>query len=151
MIKATFSKLALVVTLLSSSGCYTISDYINPFYREPSEVAYYGEKNDHALNENSGGGGKGAGARAALEQFATYQRALPPQPTNPVMMPAVVRMMWIPDHLNSHGDLVPAHYYYLRVLRDRPAVTDAFELEAQLGTGPVSSGTGFVQPEDVQQ
>jgi hypothetical protein len=66
------------------------------------------------------------------------------------MYPAVVRMMWIPDHLNSHGDLVPAHYYYLRVLRDRPAVTDAFELEAQLNTGAVSSGTGYVQPEDVQ-
>jgi len=138
---------AVVISLLS--GCSTMGKLANPFYSEPSEVAYYGEKNDKALNES--GGDKGTKARAALEQFATYRGAQAPQPTNPVMFPAVVRLMWIPDHLNSHGDLVPAHYYYLRVLRDRPAVTDAFELEAQLNGGsPVSSGTGYVQPEDVQ-
>ena len=138
--------IALLSTLLT--GCSTVGKYLNPFYNEPTEVAYYGEKNDRALSESSGD--KGGKARAALEQFATYRQAHHPQPGNPVMYPAVVRMMWIPDHLNSHGDLVPAHYYYLRVLRDRPAVTDAFELEAQLNTGPVSSGTGYVQPEDVQ-
>jgi hypothetical protein len=40
--------------------------------------------------------------------------------------------MWVPDHLNRHGDLVAAHYYYLRVMNDRWAVQDAFELEAQI-------------------
>ena len=132
----------------SLSGCGTFGQFLNPFYEAPTEEALLGSRSDHALNETKE---KEETARAALEQTASYQRALPPQPINPVMQPAVVRLMWIPDHLNSHGDLVPAHYYYLRVLRDRPAVTDAFELEAQLGTGPASSGTGYVQPEDVQQ
>jgi hypothetical protein len=142
-----FSVVALLA--LAFSGCGQISNYLNPFYTTPSEVAYYGEKNDRALSDS--GGGQGDKARGALTQMASYQRALPPSPNNPVMLPAVMRLMWIPDHLNSHGDLVPAHYYYLRVLRDRPAVTDAFELEAQLNGGAsVSSGIGYVQPEDVQ-
>ena len=51
------------------------------------------------------------------------------------MQPAVVRLMWIPDHLNNSGDLIPAHYYYLKVLNERWAVTDAFDLEKQLGSG----------------
>ncbi len=141
--------LTVPLLALSCSGCGQISNYLNPFYTTPSEVAYFGEKNDRALSDS--GGGKGDKARGALEQMASYQRALPPSPNNPVMLPAVMRLMWIPDHLNSHGDLVPAHYYYLRVLRDRPAVTDAFELEAQLNGGaPASSGIGYVQPEDVQ-
>ena len=44
--------------------------------------------------------------------------------------------MWIPDHLNGHGDLVPAHYYFLRVLPERWAVTDAYEVEQILSNGP---------------
>ena len=109
-----------------------------------------GERSDAALNED-GEGGKGSKARAALEAMATYQRANAPQPVNPVIQPAVVRLMWIPDHLNSHGDLVPAHYYYLKVKQDSWAVTDAFELESQLGasTGNASS-MGYVNPEDVR-
>jgi hypothetical protein len=144
------SAISVLILSVLSTGCATLGKLANPFYSEPSAAAYYGEKNDRALNESSGGGDKGSKARMALEQFATYQRAHAPQPGAPVMYPAVVRLMWIPDHLNSHGDLVPAHYYYLRVLRERPGVTDAFELEAQLNTGPVSSGIGYVQPEDIQ-
>jgi hypothetical protein len=130
------------------TGCTTTSNVLNPFYETPSEVAYFGDKNDAALNDSSGG--KAGRARAALEAMASYQRAQSPQPNNPVIQPAVVRLMWIPDHLNSHGDLVPAHYYYLKVLKDRWAVTDAFELEAQLGGGDAASGLGFVHPEDVR-
>jgi hypothetical protein len=132
-----------------ATGCGTIGNIFNPFYDAPSPVAYFGQKNDSALNEGSGG--KAGRAREALEGMASYQRAQAPQPTNPVMQPAVVRLMWIPDHLNSHGDLVPAHYYYLKVKRDQWAVTDAFELEHQLGesTGNASS-VGFVNPEDIR-
>jgi hypothetical protein len=130
-------------------GCASIGAVLNPFATTPSEVAYFGEKNDAALN--SDGGGKAVKAREALEAMASYQRAHAPQPVNPVMQPAVVRLMWVPDHLNSHGDLVPAHYYYLKVKRDQWAVTDAFELEAQLGssTGNASS-IGYVNPEDLR-
>ena len=137
---------ALVVT---TTGCGSIGNILNPFYESPSPVAYFGNKNDSALNEGSGG--KAGRAREALEGMANYQRALAPQPNNPVMQPAVVRLMWIPDHLNSHGDLVPAHYYYLKVKSDQWAVTDAFELEHQLGTSTGNaSAVGFVNPEDIR-
>lgn len=131
------------------SGCSSVGSFFNPFYETPSEVAYFGEKNDNALNET---GGKGESARTALEQMGSYQRALDPQPVNPVMMPAVVRLMWVPDHLNSHGDMVPAHYYYLKVKKDSWALTDAFELESQLGggRGGSASSVGYVSPEDIR-
>jgi hypothetical protein len=60
--------------------------------------------------------------------------------------------MWVPDHLNAHGDLVPAHYYYLKVKKDSWALQDAFELEAQLGSssGGNASAVGFVNPEDIR-
>jgi hypothetical protein len=48
--------------------------------------------------------------------------------------------MWIPDHLNKAGDLVPAHYYYLRVLDSTPAVTDAFEIDEILNSGTPGAG-----------
>ncbi len=140
---------ALLILSIVSTGCGTVGNFFNPFYETPSPVAYFGEKNDAALNNE--GSGKASNARAALEAMGTYQRANAPQPINPVMQPAVVRLMWVPDHLNSHGDLVPAHYYYLKVKRDQWAVTDAFELEAQLGstTGNASS-IGYVNPEDLR-
>lgn len=143
-------KIILLSVVAPLSACNSLGTVLNPFYESPSEVAYFGEKNDAALN-NEGGAGKAGRAREALEAMGTYQRAAAPQPTNPVMQPAVVRLMWIPDHLNSHGDLVPAHYYYLKVRKDSWAVTDAFELEAQLNqsTGNASS-IGFVNPEDMR-
>jgi hypothetical protein len=143
-------KITLGLTLaLLSSGCTSTANFFNPFYETPSEVAYFGDKNDRALNDS--GGGKSANARAALEQMQTYSRAHAPSPNRPVMQPAVVRLMWVPDHLNSHGDLVPDHYYYLKVLKERWAVQDAFELEAQLGgSNGNSSSIGFVQPEDLR-
>ena len=141
--------ITLSLTSITVSACGSFGHILNPFYESPSEVAYLGDKNDAALN--GGGSGQAGKAREALEAMASYQRAHSPQPVNPVMQPAVVRLMWVPDHLNSHGDLVPAHYYYLKVKRDQWAVSDAFELESQLGstTGNASS-IGFVNPEDIK-
>lgn len=118
-------------------GCNTVSNALNPYYETPPPSAYLGELNDRALY---GEVDKAERARSALEQMATYQRAHTPQPTNPVLQPAVVRLLWIPDHVNKSGDLVPAHYYYLKVLSDRWAVKDAFELEAQLSPGGNAAG-----------
>ena len=125
--------LALSAFMMSACGSGLISD---PFTTPTQPEALLGERNDHAL----GAGSKNPeSARQALEAMASYQKAQAPRPANPVMQPAVVRLMWVPDHLNSNGDLVPAHYYYLRVLSERWAVTDAFELEGQLN-GPQGAG-----------
>lgn len=143
------SRTLIVASLLQLSACASIGRIFNPFYEAPTEVAYFGNKNDEALNE--GGSGKAERARAALAAAGEAQRAHSPQPVNPVLQPAVIRLMWIPDHLNSHGDMVPAHYYYLRVLQDRFNLQDAFELESQLGgSGNSSSAIGYALPEDVQ-
>lgn len=123
-------RVLLVAPLVVFSACGASSNLLNPFYETPGPEATLGEKNDHALNENQG---KSEKAREALEAMASYRRAQTPEPNDPVMQPAVVRLMWVPDHLNKNGDLVPAHYYYLKVLSDRWAVQDAFELESQLG------------------
>lgn len=136
--------LFLVINL---SGCSAIGKVLNPFYEDPLPEALLGERNDKAI---SGARQKNVAAREALEQMASYRRAHDPQPANPVIQPAVVRLMWIPDHLNVHGDLVPAHYYYLKVLRDRWAVQDAFELESQLGPKTDSSAVPYVTADDLQ-
>lgn len=132
---------ASLLSALLLCSCGTMGRVLNPFYEPPTELAQMGERNDRALyNEND----KGYSARAALEAMSSYQRANAPQPNNPVIQPAVVRLMWVPDHLNKNGDLVPAHYYYLKVLKDRWAVTDAFELEGQLGSTRSGSNLPFV-------
>ena len=133
---------AALTALIGLCGCSTASKVLNPFYEPPSDVALKGEPNDHALN---GQQKKIDTARQALEQMATYQRQLLPQPNRPVMQPAVVRLMWIPDHLNVHGDMVPAHYYYLKVLKERWNLQDAFELEGQLGKKSDSSNVPFIR------
>ena len=127
------------------SACSSTSNLLNPFYDSPKPEALLGEKNDHALNEGEGRVDK---ARAALESMSQYRRASTPQPNDPVIQPAVVRLMWVPDHLNKHGDLVPAHYYYLKVLSDRWAVQDAFELEGQLGKTTDGSSVPFTTTDD---
>lgn len=126
----------LPVVLLSA--CTTASNLLNPFYESPTPTALLGEANDHALGGNQQ---KEESARKALEAMATYQRAHHPEPVKPVMNPAIVRLMWVPDHLNRAGDLVPAHYYYLKVKRDQWAVSDAFEMEAQLSEGAPATTT----------
>jgi hypothetical protein len=130
--------LILAFPLLLSS-CAQTSNILNPFYEPPAESAYLGNPNDSELNQSSQ---KDENARQALDHLASYQRALPPKPQAPVMQPAVVRLMWIPDHLNRNGDLIPAHYYYLKVLKDRWNLTDAFEIEGQLGASTPSASDG---------
>jgi hypothetical protein len=111
-----------------------VADEFNPFASDPGVT--YGERSNSAILEASGGGGKGAEeARHALEAMASYRRAHAPQPAYPVIRPAEVRLMWIPDHLTTDGNLVPAHYYYLKVMNDDWEVQDAFEIEGQLEGG----------------
>ena len=131
----------MIMLIANGSACSSIGNALNPFYDEPPPEALLGEKNDHAI---SGDRKKSTEARTALESMATYQRTHLPQPVNPVIQPAVVRLMWVPDHLNKNGDLVPAHYYYLRVLKDRWAVTDLFELEGQLGDKNSGSNIPYI-------
>lgn len=133
----------LSVALLAAalSGCTSASQILNPFYEPPSEIALKGEANDHALN---GTYQKEDVARKALEAMATYERAHTPEPAKPVIRPAVVRLMWVPDHLNNAGDLVPSHYYYLKVKKEDWAVQDAFELEGQLKGPNAGSNTPYV-------
>lgn len=137
----------ILIAILTLTGCTTAGNLFNPFYESPTEEALLGDRDDHALNENEG---KAEKARTALESIAEYRRAQDPKPYDPVMQPAVVRLMWVPDHLNKHGDLVPAHYYYLKVLNDRWAVTDAFELEGQLrGKGGDVSNIPYTTKDDL--
>ena len=140
-----FSRVLTLGTGLLLSACSVagpIADEINPYGNGQSSASLGGERNTGAILGNGGGAKSAEAARHALEVMGTYRKALPPQPNYPVVQPAEMRMMWVPDHLNAVGDLVPAHYYYLRVLPDRPAVTDAFEIESQLdlstqGASPV--------------
>lgn len=137
--------LLFVCLSLSACGSQALQRVFNPFYEAPTEQALLGQMNDSALNSS---GQRDDRARAALEQTATYQRSHLPQPVKPVMQPAVVRLMWVPDHLNRSGDLIPSHYYYLRVLNERWAVSDAFDLEQQLNSGSNGSNIPFVSGEE---
>ena len=116
-------------------------DLLNPYGEDaPPNVG----ARDNSAILNDGGSANGVNeeqrARQALEVMTSYRRAQEPQPYYPVMQPAEVRLMWVPDHLNRVGDLVPAHYYYLKVKDEGWAVQDAFDLEEQLHT-PGSSST----------
>lgn len=136
-------RLILLAVLLCFTACASMSRVLNPFYEAPTEVALKGEANDHALNPDKQ---KGDTAREVLEQMGTYRAAQMPQPNNPVIKPAIVRLMWVPDHLNRNGDLVPAHYYYLKIKGDSWAVQDAFELESQLnGPGGAVSSVPYIK------
>lgn len=130
-----FSLVVLGWLGLSTQGCYTaasgIADQLNP-YADPYEEL--GQRDTQAIS-GGGAGKKAIQARHALEVMGAYRRTQAPQPVYPVVQPAEVRLMWVPDHLNRFGDLVPAHYYYLRVLNDRWAVQDAYDIEKQLEDG----------------
>ncbi len=139
------NKATLSLCLIVLSSCGTVGNYLNPFYEAPPPEAYLGERSDRAIN---GGADKTEKARSALEAMASYRRAQAPQPVDPVIQPAVVRLMWIPDRVNKNGDLVPPHYYYLKVLKDRWAVQDSFDLEDQLGSKTSTSNVPYVQQGD---
>lgn len=131
--------LLLSIFLALTSGCHRVGNVFNPFYEPPAPVALLGDKNDHAL---SGKEEKIEKARGALDAMASYRRAQDPEPVYPVINPAVIRLMWIPDHLNKNGDMVPSHYYYLKVKGDTFAVQDEFDLQKQLG-GPSGSSSNI--------
>ena len=132
MIVTVFGALG-ICTLNACSSVGNFADNLNP-YSDGNKVSteYGGERNTNAIAGGGAAGKEADNARHALEVLGTYRKAQAPEPAYPVIQPAEVRLMWIPDHLNAVGDLVPSHYYYLRVLPDRPAVTDAFEIERQL-------------------
>jgi hypothetical protein len=108
-------------------------DLLNPYGEDAPPNA---GRRDNSAILNDGGSANGQTeeqrARQALEVMGSYRRAQEPQPYYPVMQPAEVRLMWVPDHLNRVGDLVPAHYYYLKVKEEGWAVQDSFEVDDQL-------------------
>lgn len=135
----TLNATVLFLTITFCTGCTQLNRSLNPFQEPIKAEALQGNPNDHALREE---GGQLEKARGSLEEVSRYPKAHQPQPVNPVIQPAVVRLMWVPDHLNKSGDLVPAHYYYLKVLEDRWAVTDIFE-QQQVSGGSSTSGSGI--------
>ncbi len=135
-------KLALLGVMCSLCSCNLVGNFMNPFYEPPTELALQGEKNDHALS-GAGTSDKAENARSALQAMGDYQRTHDPKPENPVIRPAIVRLMWVPDHLNKSGDLVPSHYYYLKVKKEDWAVTDAFDNEAQLNQSGGGQASAF--------
>lgn len=146
MIKKIFSLGLMTCTTALMAGTLTgcsvagpAADGLNP-YGEGNTVQTLGTRDLSALRGSGSGGGKAAtNARHALEAMGSYRKAQAPEPAYPAVRPAEVRLMWVPDHLNRDGNLVTAHYYYLRVMNDRWAVQDAFEIEAQLnGNGAES-------------
>ena len=139
----TLKIIGIAITALVCTGCGTISGALNPFQAPIKDEALQGTPSDHALKEE---GNRLEKARASLEEVSRYPKAHQPQPVNPVIQPAVVRLMWVPDHLNGSGDLVPAHYYYLKVLEDRWAVTDVFEKQKLSGgSGLSDSGIPYTR------
>jgi hypothetical protein len=135
-----YQKILLTLILLPNviflSGCGSaVEKLLNPLQVDPPPEAYLGQPNSDSLN---GSKNKTQTAREALEGLGSYQQQFAPSPNKPVLRPAIVRMMWIPDHLNKHGDMVPAHFYYLKVKSDEWAVQDAFDVYDQLNA---SDGT----------
>jgi hypothetical protein len=43
----------------------------------------------------------------------------PEAPYTPVMQPPQIQRVWVPDQLNSHGDLVSGHWVYLLLARSQ--------------------------------
>lgn len=137
-----FGLVALTSCMMGCAVAGPAADEINP-YGEGNAVQTLGNRDASALQNAGGGGSKAAiNARHALEVMGSYRKSQAPQPAYPVIRPAEVRLMWVPDHLNKHGNLVAAHYYYLRVMNDRWAVQDAFEIEEQLKYNPGTGGGG---------
>lgn len=137
------TSLLILVGLLSACSAQKVSDVINPFV--DSSKPELGNRDNSAII-GSGVSEQADNARHALEVLGSYKRAQAPQPAYPIVQPAEVRLMWVPDHLNQHGDLIPAHYYYLKVLNDRWGVTDAFDIERQLDEASGSNGAGGATP-----
>ena len=91
------SEMRKVVLVLALAGMLSAcssskgrsADILNPFISGPGSE--YGERNADSLLDGGGSGDAADRARHALEVMGSYQRALPPQPTVPVIVPAEVR------------------------------------------------------------
>jgi hypothetical protein len=132
--------------LIAGAGCAIagpMADELNPYGSGGGGVEQGVRDSSTIVGASGGGAGEAERARHQLEALGAYRRALSPQPAYPVVRPAEVRLMWIPDHLNKVGDLVPAHYYYLRVTNDQFEVQDAFDYDNQLNNQP---GLTYIQP-----
>lgn len=141
-----FHSASAAICMALVTGCTATgpaADQLNPFAADGTGGQQLGERNTNAILGGSGGGGAAERARHALESIASYRRTQAPQPVYPVIRPAEVRLMWIPDHQTTDGNLVPAHYYYLKVLHDDWELQDAFEIEGQLhNTGAANADFG---------
>lgn len=134
----------MFLVLSICSGCSSEAfNVLNPYDVTPETEL--GERTNKALLGDSGNRNEIDEARRAAEVMGAYRRAQAPQPIYPVRQPGEVRLMWIPDHLNQFGDLVPAHYYFLKVLDERWAVQDGAELQEQLKQAGASGG-GTITP-----
>ena len=132
---------ALLLTALFLSACSSsISDAVNP--SPDTGVEELGERTNRAILGSSGNAEDEAVARQQLTNIGTSRQADYPSPNRPVIIPPEVRLMWIPDRINRHGDLEPAHYYYLRVLPSRWNVEDAFDNQGQLDPYDKSNRAG---------
>ena len=139
-----YSQIFLLSVGVLLVGCGNTADkLLNPLQMDPPPEAYLGQPNSDSLN---GTKDKGQSAREALEGMGAYQEQFSPSPNKPVLRPAIVRLMWIPDHLNKNGDLIPAHYYYLKVKNDEWAVEDAFDIYdgLQASEGPTANNPSNV-------
>lgn len=145
------NKLTLIflgLTWIGSTGCFysKTADRLSPFRDPGPPDENIGDTSNKTILEetggasNSGNGSQASNARAALEVLASYKAAQDPQPYYPVMKPAEVRLMWVPDHTNKSGDLIPAHYYYLKIIDGGWAVQDAFDIEDQLNRSTQGKG-----------
>lgn len=134
----------LMIASFAACGSHGPSSVLSPF--SDGSTAELGVRSNQPLLNEGGGSVGEERARTALNVMGQYRRAQPAQPGMPVIQPAEVRLMWIPDHLNKHGDLVPQHYYYLKVLSDRWEVQDAFDIERQLDEGSGGAGNGSSIP-----
>ena len=109
-----------VLTLLAGCGASSSS--------HGSELSL-GQRNNHALIGNSG-----VSLLSREERRQILHRKLAgntAQPYHPVVYPAQLRLLWIPDRLNDK-DYIPDNYYYLRITNDIFATEDLRDLETQL-------------------
>ncbi len=138
-----FKRFMLRIIILSLGifvlGCSSVSNAINPYYKTPPKEAYAGKRSDHSL---TGGGREEKALSAISSEIASRAGATSSSPYKPVVTPAVIRLMWVPDRLNRNGDLIPAHYYYIRILNDRFVLEDAFEINAMLNSTTKSADSG---------
>ncbi len=138
------SRTLLGVVLVAGAGCSSkIFDNLNPYDVTPESEL--GERTNKAILEGGEQASQSEQARHALEVMSSYQRALPPQPGAPVRTMPDIRLMWVPDHLTKTGDMVPAHYYYLKVTDGMWATQDAFDIMDQLDKSS-ASGAGSAVP-----